>query len=239
MEHTITTGRPNEDEAPSWQALWVHRVMGPALLFLAISFFHADPVHALINDHRSPDGTCQGTPEPPNPPSGCESKICTNDGDWMCCNRCTPSGGYCCEQIETMTSRPKGNFGRIPSGQLQVAPSNPPPTYHLPQAGMNAPIMRRGVEGDQVSQPTSEPTVSPNETVPGGPGGGEVQERAIRQTGGLGEVPGCTCKGGNGTCTSDTSGTSGSCYKAQGNTCTGSCGYGSSSFRGGGMLSPQ
>ena len=83
---------------------------------------------------------------------------CTNDGDYMCCKQ-NAQGGQDCEQIETMTVNPKGNFGRVPGGQLQVAPMNPQPnTPHIPKAGMNAPIMRRGVEGEQPDTSTANPS---------------------------------------------------------------------------------
>ena len=182
------------------------RYSATALLFLGVSVFQGGQAQALINDHRSPDGTCQGVPEPPGPASGCEAKICTNDGDWMCCNRCTPSGGYCCEQIVTMSRHPQGL--RPPSG-FGLAPLNvqPSTTPQPPRSTLPGGVMRRGVEGDQSTEPASG-----------------------------NEVPGCTCKGGSGTCTIDTVGTS-TCYKAQGNTCTGQCGWGSLSRSG--NLAPQ
>lgn len=191
------------------------RSAAAALLFLAIAVIYAGQVEAAINDHRGSDGTCQGVPEPPNLPGGCEAKICTNDGDWMCCNRCTASGGYCCEQIVTMSRplhglRPPSGFSLAP---LNVQPSTP---TQPPRSTSSGAVMRRGVEGDQATEPTGT-TVSPGE--------------------GPSEVPGCTCNGGNGTCTIETVGSNSTCYKAQGNTCTGSCGYGS--FRSGGTIAPQ
>src|SRR5262245_57316674 len=173
-----------------------------ALLFLGLSVFQAGQAQAVINDHRSPDGTCNGVPEPPTPAGGiCEVKLCTNDGDWMCCNKCTISGGYCCEQMLSMSRtqalRPHSGINMAP---LYVQPST---TIQSPRSQLSGDVKRRGVEGDQPTEAT----------------------------------PGCTCKGGNGTCTIDTVGTSGTCYKAQGNTCTGDCGWGS--FRSSGAIAPQ
>ena len=186
-----------------------------ALLFLALSVIYASQVQAAINDHRGSDGTCQGVPEPPNLPGGCEAKICTNDGDWMCCNRCTASGGYCCEQIVTMSRhlqglRPPSGFSMAP---LTVQPSTPRQPLRSTAPGG---VMRRGVEGDQATEATG-PTVSSEQ--------------------GQSEVPGCACKGGNGTCTIETVGTNSTCYKAEGNTCKGTCGYGS--LGSGGTMAPQ
>src|SRR5215217_7565846 len=76
------------------------RYSASALLLLGILMLHAGPAQALPPDHRSTDGTCGGKAEPPNPAgTPCDVKLCTNDGDWMCCKRCTASGGYCCDQI--------------------------------------------------------------------------------------------------------------------------------------------
>jgi len=121
-------------------------------LYLGILVSLPAPAQALINDHRSPDGTCQGTPEPPTPAGGiCEAKICTNDGDWMCCNKCTIKGGYCCEQMVSTSVRPPSSGFRAPGGKLQVSPG----TSTLEKSQFpttdtkTAPIMRRGVEGEQ------------------------------------------------------------------------------------------
>jgi hypothetical protein len=84
--------------------------------------------------------------------------LCTNDGDVMCCKP-NSQGGQDCEQIEALRGPKnfKGNVGNLSGGQLQVAPGSPPPrTAPVPKAGLHAPIMRRGLEGDV---PAPEPTV--------------------------------------------------------------------------------
>ncbi len=85
---------------------------------------------------------------------------CIPSGDYMCC---TPNsqGGKDCEQIESFQTpkNPKANIGAISGGQLQLAPTNPPPrTTPVPKAGMKAPIMRRGVEGEESTTPAPEET---------------------------------------------------------------------------------
>ena len=83
--------------------------------------------------------------------------LCTNDGDVMCCKP-NSQGGQDCDQI-TEFKNPKGGNVRVPGGVLQNAPmvSPSPSTPRFPKAGMNAPIMRRGVEGD---------AAAPSPTVP-------------------------------------------------------------------------
>jgi hypothetical protein len=130
-------------------------------LYLGILVLLPGPAQAAINDHRSPDGTCQGTPEPPTPTgTGCEKKICTNDGDWMCCNLCTIKGGYCCEQMVSTSVRPPRSGIRAPGGKLQVSPGTSTlDTSKAPKTGTTtAPIMRRGVEGEAATsdQPKQE-----------------------------------------------------------------------------------
>ena len=78
----------------------------------------------------------------------------------MCCAP-NSQGEKDCEQIESFQTpkNPKANIGAVQGGQLQVAPTNPPPrTTPVPQAGKNAPVMRRGVEGEEP------PTPAPKET---------------------------------------------------------------------------
>jgi hypothetical protein len=136
-------------------------------LYLGILVSLPGPAQALINDHRSPDGTCQGKPEPPTPAgTACEQKICTNDGDWMCCNKCTASGGYCCNQMESFQRQ--GGAVRVPGGKLQMAPgaTTSPSTPKFPKTGTTtAPIMRRGVEGEQGTGAASG-NVPPGQTEP-------------------------------------------------------------------------
>ncbi|HET9961320.1 MAG TPA: hypothetical protein VFQ34_03190 [Nitrospiraceae bacterium] len=73
---------------------------------------------------------------------------CNSHGDYMCCVK-NDQGGKDCEQIEAKTFNPKTGVGRLPGGVLQNAPMTVQPgAPRVPRAGMNAPIMRRGVEGE-------------------------------------------------------------------------------------------
>jgi hypothetical protein len=67
----------------------------------------------------------------------------------MCCVQ-NAQGGKDCEQIEAFKG-PRGGVTRVPGGMLQNAPvvSPTPNNPRFPRAGMNAPIMRRGVDGEQ------------------------------------------------------------------------------------------
>lgn len=80
---------------------------------------------------------------------------CIPSGDYMCCTS-NAQGGKDCEQITSLKG-PKGGVTRLPGGVLQNAPvASPPSPPRVPRAGMNAPIMRRGLEGDAA---TPSPTV--------------------------------------------------------------------------------
>lgn len=123
------------------------------LFFLGSVMFCSIPAEAFpIGGH--PDKCKGGVPDGAfSCANGGGTVACTNDGDYMCCKK-NAQGGQDCEQIESMKSGAKGNFGRVPGGQLQVAPTNPPPrTSPVPKAGMNAPIMRRGVDGELPDSP--------------------------------------------------------------------------------------
>ena len=147
------------------------RYSATALLFLGISMFHAGSAQAAINDHRSPDGTCNGVPEPPSPAgTPCEQKLCTNDGDWMCCKKCTASGGYCCEQIVTSSS--KGSGIRVPGRQFQKSPdmTTTTPSTMMPRTDTKTPIMRRGVESEQGNEPAT-----PSDSMKSDPKSGETK----------------------------------------------------------------
>jgi len=126
-----------------------------ALFLVGLVFFHSGPAQA----------------EPVNHPDKCPDQmpaeggfaclrsggkvICTNDGDVMCCKP-NSQGGQDCEQIVAKPFNPMGNVSR-PGGNLQMAPMNPPPnTSRFPQPGINAPIMRRGVEGEQPETSTGD-----------------------------------------------------------------------------------
>ena len=81
---------------------------------------------------------------------------CIPSGDYMCCVA-NAQGGKDCEQIEALKG-PRGGMTRVPGGMLQNAPvvSPAPINPRLPRAGMNAPIMRRGVDGEPAdSTPTA------------------------------------------------------------------------------------
>ena len=80
---------------------------------------------------------------------------CIPSGDYMCCTS-NAQGGKDCEQIEAFKG-PKGGLTRVPGGVLQNAPAvSPPSNPRVPRAGMNAPIMRRAVEGEpETSSPTA------------------------------------------------------------------------------------
>jgi hypothetical protein len=123
------------------------------LLFVAAVLFQTGSAQAVPVNHpdKCPDQMPEGSF---SCLSGGGKLLCTNDGDVMCCKP-NAQGGQDCEQIMAFKG-PKGSI-RVPGGVLQNAPMtvqpNPP---RVPKAGMNAPIMRRGVEAD--SAPAS-PTV--------------------------------------------------------------------------------
>lgn len=138
-----------------------HSVCG--MLFLGILVFSSNPAQAEPVNHPGNCGpftgdiyACRGT------------LICTADGDYMCCTN-NGHGGQDCEQVEAKAI----NSGamRMPGGNVKVAPVNPPPNAaRFPNAGMNAPVMRRGVEGEQqpAEQAPSTSTTSeqPNQEKP-------------------------------------------------------------------------
>jgi hypothetical protein len=131
------------------------------LLFQGIFVFCWAPAQAMpVNPER-----CKGPI--PIGVDKCEATqgnfvFCTADGEFMCCHP-NELGGKDCELIESMGVHPQGGL-RIPGGNLQVAPMNPPPsTSRFPTTGINAPIMRRGVEGEQPAEPAPETSVPPEQ----------------------------------------------------------------------------
>jgi hypothetical protein len=81
---------------------------------------------------------------------------CIPSGDYMCCTS-NAQGGKDCEQIEAFKG-PKGGMTKVPGGVFQNAPvvSPTPSNPRVPRAGMNAPIMRRGVDGEtETATPTA------------------------------------------------------------------------------------
>jgi hypothetical protein len=84
---------------------------------------------------------------------------CIPSGDYMCCTA-NAQGGKDCEQIEAFKG-PKGGNLRVPGGVLQNAPvTSPSSPPRFPKAGMNAPIMRRGVEPGTPENSTADPSTS-------------------------------------------------------------------------------
>ena len=79
---------------------------------------------------------------------------CIPSGDYMCCVQ-NAQGGKDCEQIEAKHS-PVGGV-RAPLGnKLEIAPGTMAPPTRFPKTGVTAPIMRRGVEGEQEDVQPSE-----------------------------------------------------------------------------------
>ena len=126
-----------------------------ALLFLGTLLCQSIPARAV--PIKNPDN-CQGPVTigvatcPDKPGHWVE---CNSHGDYMCCVS-NAQGGKDCEQIEAKGFNPKSGVGRLPGGVLQNAPMTVQPgAPRVPSAGMNAPIMRRGVEGEtETAAPT-------------------------------------------------------------------------------------
>jgi hypothetical protein len=136
----------------------VIRCGGVAMFLMYTCLVHAIPAKAepIKNPQNCKGGVPDGAFHCLNKPG--QWVECNGSGDYMCCAP-NAQGGKDCEQIESFQTpkNPKANIGAVHGGQLQVAPTNPPPrTTPVPKAGMNAPIMRRGVEGDHSGEPTSE-----------------------------------------------------------------------------------
>lgn len=75
--------------------------------------------------------------------------VCTSGGDYMCC-KITPTGKDCEEIVKDDEA---SVMGKLKGSQLQLAPrTSVPKASPFQKGGMNAPIMRRGVESEQ---PTS------------------------------------------------------------------------------------
>ncbi len=79
--------------------------------------------------------------------------VCTSGGDYLCC-KVTPTGKDCEEIVKDSEASVTGKFK---GGQLQRSPTTSiPKASPLQKGNMNAPIMRRGVDGESS---TSSPTV--------------------------------------------------------------------------------
>jgi len=142
-------------------------------------------------------------------------------GDWMCCPPNPDGQTYDCSHATNptrsgITGILKGILGQRP---MAINPGTTTGTSKQPLfPGMNAPIMRRGVDTDQ-EQSASEAGS------PLSPGGG-IQERAIpRQGFGVAEMN-CNCDKGSGTCSvTSKDGKTSVCEKGSNDTCTGTCMY--------------
>ena len=138
-----------------------NRVLTTTMALLAACVVAANPTQAV--PIKNPDN-CKGPVTigvatcPDKPGHWVE---CIPSGDYMCCTS-NAQGGKDCEQIEAFKG-PKGGMTRVPGGVLQNAPvvSPTPGNPRVPRAGMNAPIMRRGVDGE---------TETPAPTAPEGQG---------------------------------------------------------------------
>lgn len=132
-----------------------HNLCG--LLFLGVLVFSSYAAQAEPVNHPGNCGpftgdiyACRGT------------LICTADGDYMCCTN-NGHGGQDCEQVETKAI----NSGamKLPGGNVKVAPVNPPSNAaRFPNAGTNAPVMRRGIEGEAPDAGTVKPETPTAET---------------------------------------------------------------------------
>lgn len=127
------------------------RPIGTALFLLTAWVLSGSPAQAV--PIKNPEN-CQGPVTigvatcPDKPGHWVE---CIPSGDYMCCVQ-NAHGGKDCEQIEAKTFNPKAGVGRLPGGVLQNAPMTVQPgAPRVPRAGMNAPIMRRGVEGEDAA----------------------------------------------------------------------------------------
>jgi len=138
------------------------RQSAPLLVLLAVCAFAAAPAQAV--PIKNPDN-CQGPVTigvatcPDKPGHWVE---CLPGGEYMCCVG-NSQGGKDCEQIDdTVPGKVGGKTGglKAPMGNLQMNPAaTQPPTTRVPRAGYpTAPIMRRGVEGDQGTETTPEPS---------------------------------------------------------------------------------
>ena len=126
------------------------------LLASGVPIFIVDPAQAL--PIKNPEN-CQGPVTigvatcPDKPGHWVE---CNNLGDYMCCVQ-NDQGGKDCEQIEDTASTPLGGGKRFQGGVLQNPTINPSTgTSRFPKTGARAPIMRRGLDGEQTSEPSSE-----------------------------------------------------------------------------------
>lgn len=94
--------------------------------------------------------------------TNCDKSIVDIDNHvQQCKDRCNDTWVLCGPMARTQ----QGRMGQIQGGQFQVAPTNPvPKTSPFQKPGMNAPIMRRGVEGAPADGTTANPSGGSAET---------------------------------------------------------------------------
>lgn len=81
--------------------------------------------------------------------------VCTPGGDYLCC-KVTPTGKDCEEIVKDSEA---SVMGKLKGSQLQLAPTTSvPKTSPLQKGRMNAPIMRRGVDGESSTPSPTVPT---------------------------------------------------------------------------------
>ena len=153
-------------------------------------------------------------------------------GDWMCCPPNPDGKTYDCAHATNPTrSAISGVLKNLMGPRATVGDPGTP--FSAPNPSFfqqRAPILGRGVEGEQSGQSESEQGAAPQ--------GGDVQEPAIPRMG-LGAASfNCYCDGGTGTCTVTSDGTNSTCSKGPDGTCTGTCKYpkGTTTGIGGGMM---
>jgi hypothetical protein len=161
MEKTMKNDRHSDREGFRCTHVGAYRVGAAALLFVSFFVFNSVPAQAASKQILS--GECKG----PMPDIfACRGTMkCDNDGVYMCCTT-NDKGGQDCEAMELKASKQLRGGMRVPSGELQVAPGTTAPTTKVPKTGITtAPIMRRGVEGEQGTESPSG-TASPGEAQP-------------------------------------------------------------------------
>jgi hypothetical protein len=126
---------------------------------LVLSPVQGQALQAIQNSEKCKGGVPDGAFHCLNKPG--QWVECIPSGDYMCCTK-NDQGGKDCEQIEGKTTNPLGGVKGVQGSVLQSEPTKTPPkTSRFPKTGAKAPIMRRGIEGDQTSEPSTEiPTES-------------------------------------------------------------------------------
>ncbi|MCA9451729.1 MAG: hypothetical protein H6750_20430 [Nitrospiraceae bacterium] len=131
----------------------IHQMSVGGALCLGVLLFHWDPAQAvpIRNADKCQGPVTIGVATCPDKPGHWVE--CNGSGDYMCCVE-PPNGGKDCEQIEDTASTSTGGGKRFPGGVLQNPTLNPSSnTSRLPKTGARAPIMRRGLDGEQTGEP--------------------------------------------------------------------------------------